>query len=49
MLHGSYTYVLQTADGLISNTHSVSAGLHYAAVGPEHAELHRRGRVEYTQ
>ena len=48
MLHGSYTYVLQTEDGLISNTHSVSAGLDYAAVGPEHAELHRRGRVEYT-
>jgi tryptophan synthase beta chain len=48
VLHGSYTYVLQTEDGLISNTHSVSAGLDYPAVGPEHAELHRRGRVEYT-
>ena len=48
MLHGSYTYVLQTEDGLISNTHSVSAGLDYPAVGPEHAELYRRGRVEYT-
>ena len=48
VLHGSYTYVLQTEDGLIANTHSVSAGLDYAAVGPEHAELHRQGRVEYT-
>ena len=49
VLHGAYTYVLQTEDGLISSTHSVSAGLDYAAVGPEHAELHRRGRVEYTK
>ena len=48
VLHGAYTYVLQTDDGLISSTHSVSAGLDYAAVGPEHAELHRQGRVEYT-
>jgi tryptophan synthase beta chain len=48
VLHGTYTYVLQTEDGLISTTHSVSAGLDYPAVGPEHAELHRQGRVEYT-
>ncbi len=48
VLHGTYTYVLQTADGLISNTHSVSAGLDYPAVGPEHAALYRQGRVEYT-
>jgi tryptophan synthase beta chain len=48
VLHGSYTYVLQTEDGLIANTHSVSAGLDYPAIGPEHAELHRQGRVEYT-
>jgi tryptophan synthase beta chain len=48
VLHGTYTYVLQTEDGLISNTHSVSAGLDYAAVGPEHAALYRQGRVEYT-
>jgi len=48
VLHGTYTYVLQTDDGLISNTHSVSAGLDYAAVGPEHSSLFRRGRVEYT-
>ena len=49
VLHGAYTYVLQTEDGLIANTHSVSAGLDYPAVGPEHADLHRRGRVEYTR
>jgi tryptophan synthase beta chain len=40
--------VLQTEDGLIAGTHSVSAGLDYAAVGPEHAALFHRGRVEYT-
>jgi len=49
VLHGTYTYVLQTEDGLIANTHSVSAGLDYPAVGPEHAALYRQGRVEYTQ
>jgi tryptophan synthase beta chain len=48
VLHGTYTYVLQTEDGLISSTHSVSAGLDYPAVGPEHAALYRQGRVEYT-
>jgi tryptophan synthase beta chain len=48
VLHGTYTYVLQTEDGLISTTHSVSAGLDYPAVGPEHAALYRSGRVEYT-
>jgi tryptophan synthase beta chain len=48
VLHGTYTYVLQDADGLISNTHSISAGLDYPAVGPEHAALYRQGRVEYT-
>jgi tryptophan synthase beta chain len=48
VLHGTYTYVLQDADGMISKTHSVSAGLDYPAVGPEHAALHQRGRVEYT-
>ena len=37
VLHGTYTFVLQTEDGLISNTHSISAGLDYPAVGPEHA------------
>src|SRR5437879_5832881 len=49
VLHGTYTFVLQTEDGLISNTHSISAGLDYPAVGPEHAALYRRGRVEYTR
>ena len=48
VLHGTYTYVLQDADGMISPTHSVSAGLDYPAVGPEHAALHQAGRVEYT-
>jgi len=48
VLHGTYTYVLQTDDGLISSTHSVSAGLDYPAIGPEHAALYRQGRVEYT-
>jgi tryptophan synthase beta chain len=49
VLHGTYTYVLQSDDGLISNTHSVSAGLDYPAVGPEHAALFHQGRVEYTR
>ena len=49
VIHGMYTYVLQTGDGLISNTHSVSAGLDYPAIGPEHAALYRQGRVEYTR
>ncbi len=48
VLQGTYTYVLQTDDGLIANTHSVSAGLDYPAIGPEHAALYRQGRVEYT-
>jgi tryptophan synthase beta chain len=48
VLHGTYTYVLQTGDGQISTTHSVSAGLDYAAVGPEHAWLAAEGRAEYT-
>jgi tryptophan synthase beta chain len=48
VLHGTYTYVLQTSEGQISTTHSVSAGLDYAAVGPEHAWLAAEGRVEYT-
>ena len=49
VLQGTYTYVLQSPDGLIASTHSVSAGLDYAAIGPEHAALYRQGRVEYTQ
>jgi tryptophan synthase beta chain len=48
VLHGTYSYVLQDADGQIVPTHSVSAGLDYPSVGPEHAALHDIGRVEYT-
>ncbi len=48
VLHGTYTYVLQDDDGQIRATHSVSAGLDYAAVGPEHAYLFDRKRVRYT-
>ena len=48
VLQGTYTYVLQSADGQIATTHSVSAGLDYAAVGPEHAWLAEQGRAEYT-
>lgn len=48
VLQGTKTYVLQNEEGQISLTHSVSAGLDYAAVGPEHAWLKDLGRVEYT-
>ena len=48
VLQGTYTYVLQTDDGKIATTHSISAGLDYAAVGPEHAWLADQGRAEYT-
>jgi tryptophan synthase beta chain len=48
VLHGTRTFVLQTPDGQIAGTHSVSAGLDYAAVGPEHAQLRDTGRAEYT-
>jgi tryptophan synthase beta chain len=48
VLQGTYTFVLQSADGQIAATHSVSAGLDYAAVGPEHAWLAEQGRAEYT-
>ncbi len=48
VLHGTYTFVLQTEDGQIAETHSISAGLDYAAVGPEHAYLRAVGRAEYT-
>jgi tryptophan synthase beta chain len=47
VLHGSFSYLLQDADGQVSLTHSVSAGLDYASVGPEHAWLHDQGRAEY--
>ncbi|MBN1372412.1 MAG: tryptophan synthase subunit beta [Anaerolineaceae bacterium] len=48
VLHGAYTYVLQTEDGQVADTHSISAGLDYAAVGPEHALLHDTERAVYT-
>jgi tryptophan synthase beta chain len=48
VLHGTETYVLQDADGQIAETHSISAGLDYAAVGPEHAFLRELGRAGYT-
>jgi tryptophan synthase beta chain len=48
VLHGAYSYVLQDGDGQIALTHSVSAGLDYASVGPEHALLRELGRAEYT-
>ncbi|HUF23066.1 MAG TPA: tryptophan synthase subunit beta [Vicinamibacterales bacterium] len=48
VLHGTRSYVLQDADGNIEGTHSISAGLDYASVGPEHAWLHAIGRTEYA-
>ena len=48
VLQGTYSYVLQDEAGQIAPTHSVSAGLDYAAVGPEHAWLHDNARAEYT-
>jgi tryptophan synthase beta chain len=48
VLHGTRTYVLQNEDGQIAPTHSISAGLDYAAVGPEHAWMRDIGRAEYT-
>ena len=48
ILHGSFSYVLQDEDGQIQEAHSVSAGLDYPSVGPEHAYLKDIGRVTYT-
>ena len=48
VLQGTKSYLLQTPEGQIAHTHSVSAGLDYAALGPEHAYLHDEGRVEYV-
>ncbi len=48
VLHGAYSYLLQDGDGQVSLTHSVSAGLDYALVGPEHAWLHDQHRAEYV-
>jgi tryptophan synthase beta chain len=48
VLHGNKTYLMQDEDGQILHTHSVSAGLDYPGVGPEHAWLKDMGRVEYV-
>ena len=48
VLHGNRTYLLQNADGQIVDAHSISAGLDYPGIGPEHSWLHDVGRVEYT-
>ncbi len=48
VLHGTMTYLLQDDDGQVNLTHSVSAGLDYAAVGPEHAYYHDARRIRYT-
>ena len=48
VLQGTYSYVLQDENGQIAATHSVSAGLDYASIGPEHAALHDSGRAEYV-
>lgn len=48
VLHGSMSYVLQDADGQTAKVHSISAGLDYPGVGPEHAYWHQTGRVSYT-
>jgi tryptophan synthase beta chain len=48
VFHGMLTYVLQDEDGQIQNTHSISAGLDYPGVGPEHSFLKALGRAEYV-
>jgi tryptophan synthase beta chain len=48
VLQGTYSYVLQDENGQIAGTHSISAGLDYPSIGPEHALLHDTGRVQYT-
>jgi tryptophan synthase beta chain len=48
VLQGTYSYVLQDEAGQIATTHSVSAGLDYPSIGPEHAALHDSGRAEYV-
>ena len=49
VLQGTHSYVLQDENGQISTTHSVSAGLDYSAIGPEHAYLHDTGRISYSK
>ena len=48
VLHGAYSYLLQDEDGQVALTHSVSAGLDYALIGPQHAYLHDAGRAVYV-
>jgi tryptophan synthase beta chain len=48
VLHGAYSYIMQDQDGQIEESYSVSAGLDYPAVGPQHAHLHDIGRAEYV-
>jgi len=48
VLHGNRTYLLQDQDGQIAEAHSISAGLDYPGIGPEHAWLHETGRVNYV-
>jgi len=48
VLHGNRTYLLQDADGQIAEAHSISAGLDYPGIGPEHSWLYESGRVEYV-
>jgi tryptophan synthase beta chain len=47
VLHGSFSYLLQDKDGQVAETHSISAGLDYPGVGPEHSQLHQTGRATY--
>src|SRR3546814_8142928 len=47
VLHGNRTYLLQDDDGQIAEAHSISAGLDYPGIGPEHSWLYESGRVEY--
>jgi len=49
VLQGTYSYVLQDAAGQVANTHSISAGLDYPSIGPEHAWLKHTGRADYTR
>jgi tryptophan synthase beta chain len=48
VLHGNRTYLLQDDDGQIKDAHSISAGLDYPGIGPEHSWLHDTGRVSYV-
>ena len=47
VLHGSKTYLMQTSDGQVQEAHSISAGLDYPGIGPQHADLHLKKRVQY--